>query len=373
MIITVFVTTNSQDDQWRAELLEHYWQQSGQAGQLVRLVATAADDSLPVHGIARVVRTRPWIDHPYIVDSYAAYNIPAALLEWLMAEQVDATILVLEADSILLESINQELTPGQALGSSWADMPGGDGPFSLSENYSNLQAFCVNRDLKLARVRYPLLIHSSDLRKLAARWLELTGIIRLEVATASGKDVDADKVAYAIAAAEYRVSHKTRNMTLESSDKRSRRASLNYRKPVKSPKGKIVWDAESYQPWAICQPKQAAAGAGRMFLEYLLQYSSMRESGAHLNFRRPHRSQGVREAHVMDTVMLEIPEMSEPLTLNSSAANIWKLCDGIRTVGEIVDALEKQFEAPRQLLNTDVEMAVNQLRANGAIEMEIVD
>ena len=251
-------------------------------------------------------------------------------------------------------------------------MPRGTGPFALGSEYVNLQAFCVNRDLKLPKLQYPLLIHSSDLKKLAARWLELTGIIRCEVSTNTGKTVDADRVAYAIAAAEYRIPHKSRKMAVEPGDKKADCKVLNYRSPIKSSKARIVWDTGSYMPWELCKPKQAAPGVGRTFLSYLLEYATLRESGGHLDTRRPRRCLGVREAHVMENVLLEIPGEVEPLTLNSSAASIWKLCDGHRTLGDMVEALQLQFEVPRKLLCADVELAINHLHAKGAVDLEIV-
>ena len=179
MILTVISTTNTAKDQWQAELLEHSWQQVGQSGELVRLVACGLNEELPQHSFARVVRTRPWCPHPYVSDSYLPYNKPASILEWLIGERIDATLLLLDSDSVLLETFDQEIGPGQALAHTWREVKVGEkGPFGLPKQYNNLNAFCVNRNLRLKKVQYPLLIHSSDLIKILARWLELIGIIR---------------------------------------------------------------------------------------------------------------------------------------------------------------------------------------------------
>ncbi len=370
MIITVFVTGDGEKDQWCAELLEHSWQRAGQPGELVRLFAAQASQSLPVQGMARVIRTSPWSNHPYIRDKFTGYDKPAALLEWLMHEPVDATVLLLDVESILLGPIDQEVKPGEAVGNTWKSIPRGEGPFGLTREYRNLQAYCVNRELKLPKVEMPLLVHSTDLRRLAARWLELTGIIRCEVHTASGQNIKADRTAYTIAAAEYRIAHTARKMAVAPGDTRADRAVLNYHVPIESPEGKIVWDCETYEPWTIPSPKHAAPGAGRKLLAFLEDYSSLRESGDHLTYRRPRRRLGVREARVLDSISLEIPGETEPLNLNSSAASIWKLCDGKRTVAEIVEELEKQFEVSHTLLCADVDHAINRLCAGGAMDLE---
>ena len=83
----------------------------------------------------------------------------------------------------------------------------------------------------------PLLIHSSDLVKLAARWLELTGIIRTEVRNSAGKNLNASKVAYAIAAAEYRVAHKAQKFSIVPADRKADRPVLDYQVPIESAKG----------------------------------------------------------------------------------------------------------------------------------------
>ncbi len=372
MIITVFVTTADARDQWRAELLEHTWMQAGQPGELVRLVACPADTALPMHSMARVVRTMPYCPHPYLNDDFHGYNQPAALLEWLFREQVDATLLILDVDTLMLEPVREEVSPGAAIGNPWRDWPKGDGPFGLSKDFQNLQAFCINRELKPARLRFPALIHSSDLKKMAARWLELTALIRCEVNCVAGKIHEAHQVAYAIAAAEYRIPHKLRKLAVVPGDRQVDRPLLDYRPPTESAKGEIIWDPETYVPWSECDPSKARAGPGREFLKRLQDYVSLRESGEHLRLRRPLRCHGVREAHLPDRMVLEIPGVEQPLSLNTSAAAIWELCDNQRTLSEIADVLEKQYKVPRKLLCGDIDLAITHLHTGGAVDLETV-
>lgn len=373
MIVTVFVSTSSAQDQWRAELLEQSWQQAGQAGELVRLVASPGKEVLPLHGLARVLGTRCWSPHPYTADQFEPYNTTAGLLEWLLRERIDATLLLLDSDSVLLSALDQQVGPGEAIGHSWPDIPcDGSGPFGLSSDYQSLQAFCVNRQLTLPRVQFPLLIHSKDLLRIAARWLELTAIIRSYAKTERGAPADAGKIAYAIAAAEYRIPHSVRELAAIPRDSEADKPVLNYREPVETAQGNILWDAQAYRPWQPCEPKQAAAGAGRSFLTLLQEYAISRNSFSCFARRRPRRRFGVREANILDQTLLEIPGLPDPLSLNSSAAAIWKLCDNRRTLADIAASLEQRFQAPRETLYPDIELAINVLHRDGALDLEAV-
>ncbi len=372
MIVTVFVTGNSAAEQWRAELLEHSWIATGQSGELVRLVASTADTPLPMHSVARVVRTMPYCPHPYINDDFYGHNVPAALLEWLFRERVDATLLVVEAESVLLEPVTQEVTAGEAIGNTWRNWPRGDtgAPFGLAKDFEKLQDYCVNSKLKPPKVSFPVLIHSSELKKFAARWLELTTLIRCEVQCPAGKIRDAHLIAYSIAAAEHRVAHAARKLAVSQNDRKVDRPLLSYRMPVESPKGEIVWDPEVYTPWSEVDPAAAAAGAGRRFLAELQAYVVARETGEYLRLRRPRRREGVREAKLPDRTLLEIPGVVDPLNLNASAAAIWDLCDSRRSLADIADELERRYEAPRNILCADIDMAIHHLHAGGAVDLE---
>jgi len=372
MIITVFVTTHSARDHWRAELLEQSWIQCGQAGELVRLVASPANATLPLHSVAHVARTLPYDPHPYLADQFPGYNLPAALFEWLITEAVDATLLLLDLDSVLVKPFAKEVGTGEALGNPWQRWPAGEGPFGLAEPYRKLADYCVNPQLKPARVQFPVLIHSTDLRKMAARWLEWTGLIRSTIRLPQGSALDAHKLAYTLAAAEYHIPHKAQKLATVSSDRKVGTAVLDYSLPIETPAGKIVWDAETYQPWSRPDMTQARAGAGREFLSYLDNYISQRESGVLLKMLRPRRCYGVREAHMPDRMMLEIPGAAEPLQLNASASAIWKLCDSQRSLADIVEQLQTQYEAPREVLCEDVERIAIHFRSRGALQLDVI-
>jgi len=369
MIFTVFAAASGPAGDWRAQLLEYSWRRLEQPGELVRLAPPLPGEEPPTHRAARVVPTLAWNPHPYTSDSYSGYETPAAVLEWLFREQVDGTVVLLAPHSVLQHPIRDETTPGKARAMAWDEMPSGDGPFGLDGSLRFLECYCVNRTLPLPRVRMPLVIHTSDLRKLAARWLELVAIIRSEYQGAHGRLGDADRVAYAIAAAEYRVEHEI--VALESGTEDTRQAPvIDYSKPVESPRGEIVWDEQVYDPWSDVFPEKARPGNGREFLALLNELVTRLHSGADMDVTRAARRHGVREARILDDLHIEVPGSTEPIALNQSAAAIWELCDGKRTLSEIVGELASRYDAPRETLMAAVEATTKELQSAGALELE---
>jgi coenzyme PQQ biosynthesis protein PqqD len=53
--------------------------------------------------------------------------------------------------------------------------------------------------------------------------------------------------------------------------------------------------------------------------------------------------------------------------LNDTASVIWKLCDGSRTVQEIIDLLKVQYPSAESAVETDVEEAIELLVREGAL------
>jgi hypothetical protein len=253
--------------------------------------------------------------------------MPASLLEWLFVERVEGTVLLLESTSVFHAPVSSEVTRGQAQGTAWRDIPRGDGPFGLGPEFEFLAKFCVNRALDLPAVTLPLLIHTTDLRKIVPRWLELMSIIRAETASRTqGPVPDANRIAYVIAAAEAGIAHTT--------------ASLS-----------VTTDA----PQSL-----------------LAEFLERRSQGLDLAFVKPRRHTAVREGKILGSVFLEIPGRADTVSLNSSGAAIWEVCDGIRSLAEINHALEARFEMPPGSLRADVEVVIQRLERIGALRLEPV-
>lgn len=65
--------------------------------------------------------------------------------------------------------------------------------------------------------------------------------------------------------------------------------------------------------------------------------------------------------------MLMFPEAA--LKLNATAAEVLKLCDGQRTVAQIVDALLRKFStADRQVVEGNVRQLLTRIRRRGLLE-----
>lgn len=59
----------------------------------------------------------------------------------------------------------------------------------------------------------------------------------------------------------------------------------------------------------------------------------------------------------------------EASALNRTATEIWELCDGTRTVGDIARALGKRYGVDEAYLLGDVTAAVTTLRARGLVDV----
>ncbi len=374
MIYTVFSTAANEPMQWRSELLEYSWGRVKQPGELVRLVAIGRHETLPRHRLARVTATLMWSPHPYTGDVYAPYNKAASLLEWLFAEPVEGTILLVEPNCVFRAPVATEIEPGQARGIASPGLSRKDeGPFGLGRSFAFLDRFCVNRTLEPPRVTFPLLIHSSDLRKLAARWLELMSIIRAETALqGSGVLGNADEIGYAVAAAEAEIPHAAADLGVDTCAGHSDAPLLNYGRPIESDRGQVIWDERIYRSWDRVDPRRAAPGTGRDFLALLEEYVVHRAEGGELAFLRPRRRAGVRVGRVLDQTVLEVPGRADALSLNPSAAAIWELCDGARGLADLTRELATRFHLSPDDLRSDVQSVIDRLESVGALDLEPV-
>ncbi len=368
MIHTVFSSTPAPEMQAKAELLEYSWRRVKQPGELVRLVASLPGASLPRHRYARVFATLAWSPHPYTGDEFAGYDLAASVLEWLFRERPDGTILLLDADCILLRPVAAEAVPGEALAAPPAEIAQpGDGPFGLGSEFSFLHRFCVDRSLEISQVALPILVHSRDLRRMAARWLELTGLIRSELlATSDGRAAMADRIAYAIAAAEAEVPHVVGDLGADSAGAGPRASIVRHRGAAELDGEKAAGRADS---GLKTDPANRGAGLGEALIRLFDEHARWKALGGGLTAVHPRRRAGIRETRVLDRMLLEIPGRQHLLDLNTSAAAIWELCRDDRSLAEIARALCERFDRPFDALLADVEAAAEDLRAAGGLDL----
>ncbi len=60
--------------------------------------------------------------------------------------------------------------------------------------------------------------------------------------------------------------------------------------------------------------------------------------------------------------------INEMYTLNDTAADMWRLVDGSRTLGKIVDELCAKYDGPRETIEQEVEELVKDMKEIKAIE-----
>ena len=378
MIFTVFCTSAHPVDllaqaPWQAELLEYSWGHVRQPGELVRLVACRPGDTLPSDRLARVVRTTSWSSHPFTGDAFPPYDVAASLLEWLFTERIEGSVLLLAQGSIFRAPVTHEAVRGTAQAMAWDGLPGGDGPFGLGPAFKFLDLCCVDRTLTLPAVTLPLLIHSSDLRRIAPRWLEMMSIIRPETNVGTqGPREDADAIAYAIAAAEAGIVHTVTDFTVGTGAKTGTAPILDYRRPIASARGKTVWDAGTWGGGDVVAAKHAAPGIGREFLTTLAEFAARRKEGADLAFMRPCRHPRVREAKILGQLFLDVPGRSDTVTVDASGAAIWECCDGTRSLAEIHRDVEARFAKPPGSLRDEIAAVIERLSNVGALRLDRV-
>ena len=60
-------------------------------------------------------------------------------------------------------------------------------------------------------------------------------------------------------------------------------------------------------------------------------------------------------------VQLFVPGRAEALVLNDTASAVWRLCDGSRTLDELVAELASAFDVESRAIAADVERTVSEL------------
>ncbi|KAH6774374.1 peptidyl serine alpha-galactosyltransferase [Perilla frutescens var. frutescens] len=177
-IHTIFSTECSPYFDWQTLGLVHSFNQSGQPGEITRLLSCTDEDLkkykgqdlAPTHYVPSMSR------HPLTGDWYPAINKPAAVVHWINHVKTDAEyIVILDADMIMRGPI----TP-------WEFNAAKGRPVSTPYDY------LIGCDNELAKIhtRHPelcdkvggvIIMHIMDLRKFAMRWLHKTEEVRADM------------------------------------------------------------------------------------------------------------------------------------------------------------------------------------------------
>jgi coenzyme PQQ biosynthesis protein PqqD len=84
--------------------------------------------------------------------------------------------------------------------------------------------------------------------------------------------------------------------------------------------------------------------------------------------RKPIQKTGYQLETIDDELLLYHPAETKVMYCNRTASLIWELCDGQRTVQEIIDLLSEAYPAAESVAD-DVQETVQQFLDHGAIKL----
>ena len=335
---------------------------------------------MPPQRYAHCIATTSWSRHPETGDQYPIYNKPASLLEWLYRDRPEGTVLLLDPDCLFLKPVTRRVAPGAPVAQKWNGLSpseaSSDKPFGLDGRFGFLGAHCANTALESPAVMIPKLIHTSDLRRICARWLELTGLVREHYRDTAGNAIwEADMYAYLIASAEYGLHHEPASLGVCTNwhpDEAPDAPIIHYCQPIKDQSGEEIFSKQSYVPWTpIAGYSDPEHDYGRDLIN--LVNDLVIAKGGKLppanSESRPKWRDGVLEGRVIDDILLERPANERNLWLNASGKAIWELCDGSRTVAEIGSALGDRYATNGHDMTSDVLATINRLQSVGFVDI----
>ena len=83
----------------------------------------------------------------------------------------------------------------------------------------------------------------------------------------------------------------------------------------------------------------------------------------------PTPQEGIELVELEGEGVLYCPETMKMVYLNDSASIIWRLCDGLRKVADIIDALADAFPEAINEVSLDVPEMIELLACEGAVEL----
>ena len=275
MIYSVICTDTSPNIHWQSELLEYSWSRVNQPGQLLRLVSCKSDDELPVHKYMRVIRTDPTSIHPVSGDQYLPYNRLFSFQQWLNEYQPEGTVLILDPDCVFRKPLNIEVEDGLPIGQHWQD-------FGINDTFrgaiESISEVIVN---ELPALTWPVFISCNDLRKIIARWIELTAGIRDRI-----ERWESDMFAFVVACQEYGLNFDLQNNTAWTpwpNAKVKDASIIHYCQKIYDSAGNEIWWKQAYQPWDRPVTTEANEAYCTDLLKLVDEHAALRQFEATLN------------------------------------------------------------------------------------------
>jgi len=88
-----------------------------------------------------------------------------------------------------------------------------------------------------------------------------------------------------------------------------------------------------------------------------------------LEGKNPLRDQDFRLEKMDNELLLFNPKTTKVVYLNETASLIWQLCDGQRSVVELISLLADSFPEAEPSIRNDVEETINQFMSEGVISL----
>lgn len=257
---------------WQTEFLEHTWLRTGMPGELLRLVGTPNGEDLPRHHTARVVRTSAENTHPYLDEPYTGMNRLHSLNEWLERERPVGTALILDCDFVFRAPLARRAEPGRPIGQLWHD-------FAMVGDWAKTaDSITPGISERVQRVTWPLLIHTSDLRRIIGRWVDVAARIRKTTGA-----WESDMVALTIVLAEYELTCELDMMAAWMpwpDDVVGDAPIIHYCQPVLDSDGDVLWYKQQYTPWeeVDVDPEAAELAYCRDLLKMFRRFAALRRA-----------------------------------------------------------------------------------------------
>jgi len=271
-LYSVVCTDTNPYGTWQTEFLEHTWLRSAMPGELVRLVGTPSGEELPRHRTARVVRTSATNSHPRLDSDYTGMNRLHSLNEWLERERPVGTVLILDCDFVFRAPLVRHVEPGRPVGQFWWD-------FHAAGMWAEAaDSITPGISARVQNVTWPLLIHTSDLRRIIARWVDVTAQIRKNTGA-----WESDMVALTVVLAEYEITCELESLAAWMSwpdEVVAGAPIIHYCQPVLDSNGGQLWYKQAYSPWdeIDVDPDDAALAYCSDLLVMLKRFASLRRA-----------------------------------------------------------------------------------------------
>ena len=239
-LYSVVCTDTNPYGTWQTEFLEHTWVRAHMPGELLRLVGTPKGERLPRHHTARVVRTAATNTHELLDHDYTGMNRLHSLAEWLENERPVGTVLILDCDFAFRAPLAKRALPGRPIGQLWYD-------FTWAGHWGELAEEISPGVGPVQAVTWPLIIHTSDLRRIIDRWIFVTAQIR-----ARSGAWESDMIALPIVLAESGLVCELEMLAawMPWPDEVVGEAPIiHYCQPVLDHAGNTLWYKQRYTPW----------------------------------------------------------------------------------------------------------------------------